>query len=304
MARPIKPMNARKQSWAREINANQHEILMFTPEEIEELIDSRPSHEHERLKKYWQEYKSTPKFAADYGAAFVDSVALKRLFWDLGGFPKGAKIKVVEKITRGQRFVIISGYAGLRKRLTGTRYLAANPKVVQMGLGRLGARNAIVSGGKLTIIALAAFRFIDYLLTDEQTLAFLIGTFATDVVKAGAAMAASWGAVIVAGKVGLTLAIGPLAVAVIFGFFAGYILSDLDERHQLTAKLVNSIEVLALRLESGAQNWKAFFENLPENADQLATGILDYAMETAKQAGIRWVEHHINKVIPKFPRFL
>lgn len=240
---------------------------------------------------------------AGYGAVGVDSVALSRLFWDLGGFPKGVIAQAYEKVVNGQRYIILKGFPGLRQKLSGTRYLASNPKVVRMGLGQLGANQAIKSGGVITIVAMAAFRFVDYFLTDEQTLAHLVGNLATDVVKIGITMAASWaGATVVASLT--TLAIGPLAAVVLVGALVGYLTGRLDENYGLTKVLVDVLDVQFSKIERGVKSWKQFFEDLPETAEQVVVEVIDYALDTAKQAGIRLVEQHINKLVPKFPRLM
>lgn len=302
MARPLKPMNARKQAWAAQINANKHEVYLFTREEFECVIASRPQHQQIRLKALWNDHRTALSNVAGYGSTAIDSVALKKLVWDLGGFPQGFKIKAYEQIVKGERYIIIKGFAGLRKILTGTRYLANNPKVVSMGLGELGANASIKSGGVFTVIALAAFRILDYFLTDKQTLSHLIGSLATDVVKVGITMAASWAGAVVMASVGL--AIGPLTAIVVVGGVVGYFLGQWDSDYQITQKLVDAIDVQFARMEAGANNWRRFFENLPEEAEQAALQVLDITMETAKKAGLRWLEHHVNKIIPSMPRMM
>lgn len=302
MARPYKPMNSRKLAWAREINSNQHELFLFTPEEFQEIINGRAGYQRKRLSEYWEEHRLFMNSVAGYGATAMDSVALKRLAWDLGGFPKGLQIKAYETAANGQRYIVIKGFAGLRKELTGTRYLAGNPKVVRMGLGQMGANSAILKGGVITIVALGAFRFIDYFLTDEATLGYLVGSLATDVVKLGITMAGSWVGATIMASVGL--AIGPLAAIVFVGLFVGWGLGKIDEQFNITGQLVDALDVQFQNVQSKARSWRQFYENLPANAEGAVNDVLDYAMDVAKRAGVQWIEHHLNKVTRKMPRLM
>ncbi|AJJ03373.1 hypothetical protein BZ17_2624 [Yersinia pseudotuberculosis IP 32953] len=52
----------------------------------------------------------------------------------------------------GTKFVKISGYAGLRKIITGTRYLTTNPQILEMGIGLRGIASGIIRGAKFCII--------------------------------------------------------------------------------------------------------------------------------------------------------
>ena len=302
MARPYKPLSSRKHSWARQINANQHELFLFTPEEFQAIIDSRPGHQQKRLRDYWAQHRRKMNNVAGYASSTMDSVALKRLLWDLGGFPKGVQIKAYERVANGQRYIVIKGFAGLRKVLTGTRYLVGNPTVVRMGLGQVGANSAILKGGVITIVALGAFRCIDYFLTDQATLGYLVGSLATDVVKLGITMAGSWVGASIMASAGF--AIGPLAAVVFVGFIVGWGLGKIDERFNVTQQLVDTLDVQFEKIQSKAQSWRQFYENLPEHAESVAIEVLDYAMDVAKRAGVQWVEHHLNKLIRNVPRLM
>ncbi len=59
-------------------------------------------------------------------------------------------------------FVILEDYAGLRTQLNGTRYLA-NPKVVSMAIGKLGAARAINGGVVISVIFSLGFHALDQL---------------------------------------------------------------------------------------------------------------------------------------------
>jgi hypothetical protein len=46
--------------------------------------------------------------------------------------------KVVINKVNGKNYALIKGFAGQRKLLRGTRFLASNPKIVDLAIGQLG----------------------------------------------------------------------------------------------------------------------------------------------------------------------
>lgn len=167
-------------------------------------------------------------------------VSVGRLLRDFRGLGR-----YVEKSYNGMNYIIFKGYAGLRFVFTGTRYLADNPKIVSMGIGRLGVRSSVMAGAKLTVALVGAVRIAEYLLRDEATLGRLIGSLATDVVKIGAASAIGYavGALVAgAGVVSTGFVSGPLIACLIAGGVAGLKLDDLDSEYGITEKLVAQME--------------------------------------------------------------
>lgn len=168
------------------------------------------------------------------------AIAASRLLRDFRGVGR-----YVERTYNGSRYIIFKGYAGLRSRFTGTRYLASNPRLVSMGIGRLGVRQTALAGARVTIVLLGGYRILDYLLRDEATLTQLIGRLATDVVKISASAVLGYAAGAVAasiGVVGIGIVAGPLVVSIIIGTFVGAMLEVTDERFKLTEQLIAHME--------------------------------------------------------------
>ena len=140
-----------------------------------------------------------------------------------------AKFKVSR--IRGVDYVIIEGYAGLRRHLTGTKYLANNPKVISFGIGKQGINNAIKQGFVLSILISAGFHAADQLINDQLTWHYFIGGLAIDLAIAVSASGIAWATVAtIVGTSAATCAVGPLIALVVVGGIVAY----------GTAKLVNS----------------------------------------------------------------
>ncbi len=162
-------------------------------------------------EKFQQTVGETVRFSANNASALLDIRTVIRLIKDLG-----IDGKVILKAMNGKQYVIFKGYAGNRSIFTATRYLANNPKVVDMAIGKVGVNRIIMAGARLTIFMVVPLNVLNYILSDQQTMIQLIGHTATDLTKVGAASAiASLAATATATLT--TLALGPLVVAIVVG---------------------------------------------------------------------------------------
>lgn len=176
------------------------------------------------------------RVGANYVSAVLDTRTAITLMKDLG-----INGKVVFKQVNGKQYAIIKGLAGTRSIFTGTRYLARNPKVIDMAVGKMGANRAIVSGARLTIFLVVPLNILNHILSDSQTMSQLIGTTATDLVKVGAASAiASLAATTVATLT--TLAAGPIVVAIVVGIATAMALDALDQKFGVTNALIKALD--------------------------------------------------------------
>jgi len=199
----------------------------------------------EQLIKAWEQKtgKETAELSgvvlrdgANYASAIVDSVTAVRMIKDLG-----INGRVSLKTVGTKQYVIFKGYAGIRSIFSSTRYLATNPKVVDMAIGRVGVNNSIVSGARLTIFLVVPLNILNHILSDQQTMTQLIGKTATDLVKVGVAAAiASLTATAVAAAT--TLVAGPLIVVIIVGLAVGLALDALDKQFGVTDALIKAMD--------------------------------------------------------------
>ncbi len=196
----------------QEIQSNKHEIYVVSLEEMDAIVRSSPNGSRPTLQQEWHALKRKMGVGASYYASAEDVATMAKLVGDLGGFGARAYIKTYG----GKTHIILKGYPGLRRILTGTKYGNKHPRVVSMGLGKVGAMTAAKQGGILTIFLLTTYRIVDFFLTDEATLTQLVGRLATDVVKVGVATGASIAAAaFVAGMT--TVAVGPILAVISVG---------------------------------------------------------------------------------------
>lgn len=222
---------------------------------------------------------------------------------EVGGRFQGAGEYYIQSYA-GKNYIIFKGWPAGRSLILGTRYLADNPRIVSMGIGRLGIRNVATAGARLTFILLGAFRILQYLLDDKFTLTRLVGTLATDVVKIAASGLVSYAAsgALVAVSSGV---VGPLAVAVIIGVGIGYGLELVDQELKLTDRLIAEMDraitsigrmpdVLACRANRAVE--------------QSLLDAVDSASEAILEALLRWGEREMQRfmqpqLFPGWSRF-
>lgn len=189
-------------------------------------------------KVYAKEFVGLSRNLSNYASTVLDVKTAIRLFKDLGFTGK-----VALKEVKGAQYVIFKGYPGQRSIFNATRYLATNPKVVDMAIGKIGAQKSVLSGVRLTTYLIVPLNILGFILDDKKTMYELIGETATDLLKVGIAGAlAALAATTVA--TATTLAAGPLIVAIGVGLIASFGLDALDQQLGVTRTLIKAIEDL------------------------------------------------------------
>ncbi len=187
-------------------------------------------------KDAWLNNNSQIKFISGFSASGLDAAALAVIARDL---QRGGNVfsKFQLQQFQGQQHIVLEGYAGLRKHLTGTRYLAANPKIVSLGMGKLGALNAIKIGFGVSIIVSVTFHGLDQLMNDQRTWHYFVGGVAADAIYTLAVSVGSW--TLVASVVGgaSMMAIGPMLAVVVVGVLLTVGVLFLDNHFELSKKI-------------------------------------------------------------------
>jgi hypothetical protein len=199
---------------------------------VEDLIEAW---ERTTSKRIAHEMSSTARVGANYASAILDSHTVVKMVKELG-----VDGKVILKTVKGRQYVVFKGYAGKRSIFTTVRYLASNPKVVDMAIGKVGVNQSIISGARITIFLVVPINVLNYILDDHKTMAQLIGETATDLVKIGVA-AAVVSLLATATATLTTLAAGPLVVAIVAGLAVAYGLDALDKKFGVTNALVKAL---------------------------------------------------------------
>jgi hypothetical protein len=274
------------------IQSNKHEIFVLSIDEMDAVIRSSTNGAKPAVQKAWEKIKSKVGLGANYFASADDARTMTKLVADLGSF--GARAYV--KNYGGKPHIILKGHAGLRKLLTATKYGMKNPKVVTMGLGKVGAIKAAKSGGILTVVLLTAYRVVDYVLTDEATLTQLVGTLATDIVKVGITTGASIAAATLVGAT--TVAIGPIAAVVVIGFFVSASLDYLDKKYGITDRVIAGLDEISDSVSEFVDNKKRELQNSVERS---LDSVIDYVLESAERIAIDWTKQQLDKYFSMIP---
>jgi hypothetical protein len=160
----------------------------------------------------------------------------------------GTRISVKEY--KGKPYLIFKGKPGLRNVIKGTRYLAANPQIVQLGLGMKGLKHVAKGGFILGMVVSSGVEIADFFYKDEKTMYDLVGGIGVEAVKAGLGALAA----VAAGALAITVtsvAIAPLIAAAAAAFYVGIKLSDLDNEHQIKKKVSEALKLAVDNLEPG-----------------------------------------------------
>ena len=282
-----------KNELRQKIQTNTHEVYVVSMEEMDAIIRSSPKGNQPSVQKAWQQIRDKVGTGVGYYSSTTDAFTMSKLVGDLGGF--GAKAYI--KSYGGQPHIVLKGRPGLRKILTGTKYGIKNPKVVSMGLGKSGAIAAAREGGILTVVLLTAYRVADYFLSDQATLSQLVGTLATDIVKVGIVTGASILMATVAGAT--TLAVGPILAVVVVGFGVSYLLEKVDNSLGITERVIAGLDELGNNFDQYVEDKKQQAKNAVAKATE---GVIEYALESAKNIVVSWVQSKLNEYLSPFPR--
>lgn len=207
-------------------------------------------------KLAWEASKEHLKFYGSFSPVALDAQKLRILAIDLH---RGGNVFSKYRISTylGRSYVVIEGYPRLREHLTAARYLAKNPKVVNVGIGKLGVKDTVRGGFVVSIIFSVAFHAIDQLLYDKATWHRFVAGVTVDVVSAATGGAIAWG--LVAGYAGGTAAmaaIGPILFVIGIGVGATIAFSLIDKRFELTNKLAKALIEAEKRVDANIYELK------------------------------------------------
>lgn len=144
----------------------------------------------------------------------------------------------------GVNLIHISGYAGLRRTITGTRYAANHPQMLAMGIGQQGITAGIVRGVRFCIIFSIGYRIIESIFKDDYTLADFIGNITIDMAKLAISSVASYAVGVL---LTTTAVVGGSIIAVaLIVFSIGFIvvigLDVIDKHYGISTKLIELLK--------------------------------------------------------------
>lgn len=151
------------------------------------------------------------------------------------------KIKAVEFTVAGKSYIKITGYPGLRRILTGTRYAASNPQMLEMAIGQRGIGYSLVNGTRYCIYASLAWRAIELIFKSDYYLTDFLVDMGMDVAKI---LVSSVVIGVVAGGVAVFIG-APIILftggVIALGILLNIKLNDLDKNLELSQTLKNKI---------------------------------------------------------------
>jgi len=220
----------------------------------EKLVNELKENEHvvqlvsvERLIQAWEERKGAIKTGVGYASPVMDVTLASKLISEFGLSAQ----RVLLRTYAGKQYVIFKGFAGQRKILTGTRYLAANPKVIRMAVGPKGILKSVKGGFVLTAVLCTGVDVFDYFIRDSATLHELLGTLTSDLTKIGLSAIAAAVAGLAVGSAAVigSVAVAPLIAAIAVGVATGFVLDEIDKRLGATQALIEAYRGVGLRLD-------------------------------------------------------
>ena len=208
------------------MNSERKEVHILSLEQFSEFATTLSNHTN----------MDNAKFAAGISLQLADIRVANQLIDELG-----LTGKAVIKEIQGKNYVILKGYPGLREKLTGTRYLASNPKVVDLAIGTKRVSGTMISGARLSIFVAVPMTVLQFLISEQSTLLRLVGIIASDLVKIGLSTIIASAAGMAAGAI-TTVAAGPIVAAIAFGIATAVTLEYLDRTFGVTDALINAMD--------------------------------------------------------------
>jgi len=153
----------------------------------------------------------------------------------------GISSRVKYKIIDGHQYVIFTRPPSSPGILLGVAYPTDSRKIIRLAIGRMGVKNFIAGGARLTIYLSVPISVLRATLSDYGLMASMIGHVAMDLVKIGIATLVAYIAGVTLGGI-ITWTIFPLIAAIGVGSFSFARLNDIDKNYRLTDKLVTTIE--------------------------------------------------------------
>ncbi len=238
---------------------NANHIMLLTPDEAQGVIDDligSPSVSYSTT--YAGNIKETVSATKNLSKLFSYQQAGKIVFT-----LKGLGIKATQYAYQGKLYVKITGYPSLRRILNGTRYRVDHPKVLEVGIGRAGFRNGIMSGARFCIWFSACWRLVELIFKSDHDVAAFLGNVTMDVAKvivsvffsrlAGGGTSLAISTFVASATVPVW---GQIVCVVVLGVLIAYSLNVLDKHYDLSDKLIGFIRE-GLEAKQKIAEWNA-----------------------------------------------
>ncbi|ADX45361.1 hypothetical protein Acav_1439 [Paracidovorax avenae ATCC 19860] len=262
------------QSVAQSMEQNRVDVLVLTQGQymstLQDKARNNPALEFNLRKilasstfgQYWQHTFSPNASEPWVGPAAQganDAIAITRTLNAIGM----SGITSYVKTTATGTYIIIKGYSARRSSaLQGTRYLATNPKMIQLGLGMKSLQGIAKGGFMLGVVVSSGIELMDFMFNNEKTMYDLVGGIGVEAVKGGLGALVAYGFATYIGGIATTIAIVPTFVMALVAVAAGIVLNVADAKYGIKGKVIAALRMAPENLANGiyridtkAQSW-------------------------------------------------
>jgi hypothetical protein len=239
------------------------------------------------------------KTATELGLMAGELYHLSKVFRDFG-----IRGQYRISIRQGKAYIIFKGSPGLRKVITGTRYLAMNSKVVAFGVGKAGIAANVRMGSVVSLVFVNAWNVANYFVSQDASFAQLLASITSDSTKVLLAGLASY-----AVGLGIAAVTSSVVLPLVGGFLAGILVSRgldyLDERYHITEYLTTWFDrQLAAIRRKGDAAWREIQETAQAVTRSVTTALRGAGKVSELVHGFqewrRWIEQWL--LVPAMPR--
>lgn len=250
------------QTLAQSMDKNQADVLVLTQGQYMSILQDKARNNaalefslrkmlsQSTFGQYWQKTFSPNASEPWVGPAAQganDVLAISKTLNAIGM----AGISSYVKTTATGTYIIIKGYSARRSSaLQGTRYLATNPKMLQLGLGMKSLQGIAKGGFMLGVVVSTGIELMDFMFNDEKTMYDLVGGIGVEAVKGG--LGALLAYTVAAGfGLGTTVAVVPLGIMAVAAFGFGVLLNATDKDYDIKVKVIAALKMVPESTEQG-----------------------------------------------------
>lgn len=261
------------QTIAQSMEQNKVDVLVLTPNQYMTILQDKAKNDprleaslrkilgNSSFGQYW-----TKTFSPNAGEPWVgpvaqsanDVVTITKTLNAIGM----AGITSYVKTTPAGTYIIIKGYAANRgSALQGTRYLATNPKMLQLGLGAKSLQGIAKGGFILGVVVSSGIEVTDFIFNDEKTMYDLVGGIGVEAVKGGLGALIAYAAGVLVGMT-TTVAVAPLLTMAVVALVGGWAINEVDARYKIKSQVIDALKALPEQTAQGvyyidtkAQSW-------------------------------------------------
>ncbi|GKT25541.1 hypothetical protein [Acidovorax sp. SUPP3334] len=251
------------QTLAQSMDKNQVDVLVLTQSQYMSILQDKARNNaalefnlrkmlsQSSFGQYWQKEFSpnaSEPWVGPVAQGANDALAITKTLNAIGMAGIGSYIKTTATGT----YIIIKGYSARRSSaLQGTRYLATNPKMLQLGLGIKSLQGIAKGGFMLGVVVSTGIELMDFMFNDEKTMYDLVGGIGVEAVKGGLAGLVAYGIAAGLGTLVTTVAVTPLIAMAVVAIGGGIVLNLIDNEYKIKGNAIAGLKMLPEKTAQG-----------------------------------------------------